>query len=92
MMYLFGAMALQVVNMIVPQIFRPIAVIWLGFSNLLEEIVPKTLLSIVLLHVVTPIGMPRRLAGKDSLKLRAFKASRIRRCLRGTTHLSLKAC
>jgi hypothetical protein len=25
---------------------------------------------------VTPIGMPRRLAGKDSLKLRAFKASR----------------
>jgi hypothetical protein len=47
MMYLFGAMALQVVNMIVPQIFRPIAVIWLGFSNLLEEIVPKTLLSIV---------------------------------------------
>jgi hypothetical protein len=74
--YLFAAMALQVVNMIVPQVFRPIAVVWLGFSNLLGEIVPKILLSIVFFLVVTPIGVLRRLAGKDALKLRAFKASR----------------
>jgi hypothetical protein len=74
--FLFAAMGLQVVNMMAPQIFRPIAVVWLGFSNLLGEIVPKILLSIVFFLVVTPIGILRRLAGKDALKLRAFKASR----------------
>ena len=47
--YLYAAMALQVVNMIFPQIFRPVAVVWLGFSNLLGEIAPKILLSIVFL-------------------------------------------
>jgi saxitoxin biosynthesis operon SxtJ-like protein len=73
--YLFVAIALQVVNMIVPQVFRPIAVVWLGFSNLLGEVVPKILLSIVFFLVVTPIGILRRLAGKDALRLRAFKAS-----------------
>ena len=72
---LFGAMALHVLNMIVPQMYRPIAVVWLGLSDLLGTVVSKILLSIVFFAVVTPIGIIRRLAGKDSLKLRAFKAS-----------------
>jgi hypothetical protein len=38
-------------------------------------VVPRILLAIVFFVVVTPIGVLRRLAGKDSLKLRAFKAS-----------------
>src|SRR5690349_18734777 len=73
--YLYAAMTLQALNMIWPQIFRPVAVIWLGMSNLLGEFVPKILLSIVFFLVVTPIGILRRFAGKDALKLRAFKAS-----------------
>ena len=73
--YLIAAIAVHVVNMILPQIFRPIAVVWLGFSNLLGEIVPKVLLSIVFFLVVTPIGILRRLIGKDALKLRVFKGS-----------------
>jgi len=73
--YLFIAMALHVVNMIWPQIYRPLAVLWLGLSDLLGAVVSKVLLSIVFFVVVTPIGIFRRLAGKDSLKLRAFKAS-----------------
>jgi hypothetical protein len=73
--YLIAAIAVHVVNMILPQIFRPIAVVWLGFSNLLGEIVPKVLLSIVFFFVVTPIGILRRLIGKDALKLRVFKGS-----------------
>jgi len=55
--FLIGAIVLHVVNMIVPQIYRPVAVVWLGLSNLLGEIVPKVLLSIVFFLVVTPIGM-----------------------------------
>lgn len=73
--YLFVAMALHVLNMIVPQIYRPVAVVWLGFSDLLGTVVPRILLAIVFFVVVTPIGILRRFAGKDSLKLRAFKAS-----------------
>jgi hypothetical protein len=73
--YLIGAMTLHVLNMIVPQVYRPAAVLWLGLSDLLGSIVSKILLSIVFFAVVTPIGIIRRLFGKDSLKLRAFKAS-----------------
>jgi len=72
--YLFVAMALHVLNMIWPQLYRPIAVVWLGFSDLLGAVVPKILLGVVFFLVVTPIAVLRRLFGKDSLKLRAFKA------------------
>jgi hypothetical protein len=71
--YLIGALVLHVLNMIVPQIYRPVAVLWLGLSDLLGSVVSKILLSIVFFLVVTPIGIVRRLFGKDSLKLRAFK-------------------
>lgn len=71
--YLLAAIVLHVVNMAVPQIFKPLAVLWLGFSELLGAVMSKVLLSIVFFGVVTPIAIFRRLAGKDSLKLRAFK-------------------
>jgi hypothetical protein len=70
-----AAAVLQVLNMTVPRIYGPIAVVWLGFSHLLGTIMPKILLSILFFGVLTPIGFLRRLMGKDSLKLRAFKAS-----------------
>jgi hypothetical protein len=73
---LFAAMALHVLNMAVPQIYRPVAVLWLGLSDLLGAVVSRILLSIVFFAVVTPIGLLRRLMGKDSLKLRAFKAGK----------------
>lgn len=73
--YLFVAIALQVLNMITPQIYRPIAMIWLGISDLLGAAVSRILLSTVFLLVVTPIALLRRLLGKDSLKLHTFRAS-----------------
>ena len=74
--YLFAAMALQILGMTVPQIYRPVAVIWLGLSDLLGSVVSRVLLYIVFFVLVSPIGIFRRLIGKDSLKLRAFKASK----------------
>lgn len=73
--WLYGAMILHVLNMVVPQIYRPIAILWLGFSDLLGLVMPKLMLGIVFFLVVTPIGFLRRLMGKDALKLRVFKAS-----------------
>jgi hypothetical protein len=72
---LFGAITLHVLNMIAPQIYRPVAVVWLGLSDLLGAVVPRILLGGLFFMVVTPIGLFRRLLGKDTLKLRAFKHS-----------------
>lgn len=71
--YLIGAIAVHVTNMMVPQVYRPVAVVWFGLSDLLGTIVSKILLVIVFFGVVTPIAVLRRVFGKDSLKLRAFK-------------------
>lgn len=72
---LFAAIAMHVVNMMVPQIYAPVALVWLRFSRLLGTVMSKILLSFLFFGVVTPIGILRRLLGKDSLNLRAFKAS-----------------
>jgi Saxitoxin biosynthesis operon protein SxtJ len=71
---LYSAMVLHVVNMIVPRIYAPLAVLWLGLSHVLGTVMSKVLLSILFFGLVTPIGLLRRLFGKDSLKLREFKA------------------
>jgi len=73
--YLWAAIILHVVNMTVPRIYAPIAVLWLGLSHVLGTVMSKILLSILFFGLVTPIGLLRRLLGKDSLKLNAFKAS-----------------
>lgn len=73
---LWAAIAVHVMNMIVPRMYAPIAVVWLGFSHLLGTVMSKILLSILFFGVVTPIGILRRLFGKDSLKLRAFKVNK----------------
>jgi len=74
--YLYTAMALHVINMIVPKIYSPVAVLWLGLSDAMGAVMSKVLLSIVYFLVVTPIAILRRISGKDSLKLRVFKASK----------------
>ncbi len=74
--FLWWAFILHVLNMIVPKIYAPIAVVWLGFSHVLGTVMSKILLTILFFGVITPIGILRRLFGKDSLKLRSFKANR----------------
>jgi hypothetical protein len=69
-----AAMITLVVTMVYPQIYRPIAVVWLGGTHLLGTVVSKILLTIVFFGVVTPIGLVRRFMGIDSLHLKAFKS------------------
>jgi hypothetical protein len=71
---LVAALIVQVVTMIVPQVFRPIAFLWFGLAHLLGAIVSRVLMWLVFALVVTPIGLLRRALGKDSLRLRAFRA------------------
>lgn len=73
--FLLAALVLHVANMVAPQVFRPVAVVWLGASHVVGAIVSRVLLSIVYALVVTPVGILRRAAGKDALRLRAFRVS-----------------
>jgi Saxitoxin biosynthesis operon protein SxtJ len=73
--WLFVAIGLHVLNMIVPQVYRPVALLWLGLSDVLEAIVPRIVLAILFFAVVTPVGLFRRVLGKDPLKLRLFKSA-----------------
>ena len=68
------AIVVLVIDMIFPQLYRPLAVVWLAVSHLLGTVVSKILLTVVFFTVVTPIGMARRVLGLDSLKLKAFKS------------------
>lgn len=71
---LVASVALHVVNMTVPKVYKPVAVVWLTLSEVLGAIVSRLVMSVVFFIVVTPIGILRRIAGKDSLKLRVFKS------------------
>lgn len=72
--YLVAAMVLQVLNMTAPRLFHWPAILWFGLSHVLGTIMSKILLTLIFLLVVTPIAILRRLAGKDPMKLKSFKA------------------
>ena len=68
-----AAVALLLLTMIAPTAYRPVAIVWLGFSRLLGTVVSRILLTVIFLTVVTPVGLVRRLAGADSLRIKQFK-------------------
>jgi hypothetical protein len=67
------AIPVLIINMVVPTFYKPVAVVWLGLSTLLGTVVSKVLLTVVYIVMVVPIGLLRRLIGKDSLHLKEFK-------------------
>jgi hypothetical protein len=75
-LFIFGAIALHILNMSIPGVYRPVAVVWLGLTHFLGTIVSKLILSIVYFTVVTPVGLWRRVFTEDTLRLKAFKADR----------------
>ena len=72
---LFNILAILflLINMVVPSVYKPVASIWLSFSKIIGTIMSKILLVIVFFLIVTPMGITRRLLGKDSLKLKSWK-------------------
>ena len=67
------AIPVLILNMIVPSVFYPFAVIWYSLSNILGSIVSKILLSVVFFFIVFPMGIIQRIWGKDHLHIKAFK-------------------
>jgi uncharacterized Tic20 family protein len=74
--FLGVSIVLLLLTMAVPKIFKPLAVLWFGLSHLLGQVVSKIILSLAFFLIVTPIGLIRRMMGKDSLQLKKWKQGR----------------
>jgi hypothetical protein len=68
-----GATACIVVTMVIPRVFAPVAVVWFGASHALGTVVSKVLLTIIYYVLVTPVGLLRRVLGRDPLLRRRWK-------------------
>ena len=72
-LYYILAIPAQVFSMAVPMIFYPFAVLWFGLTGLLGEVVSKVLLTVVYIVILMPMGIIRRMMGKDAMLLKGFK-------------------
>jgi hypothetical protein len=68
-----AAILVLLVNATVPIVLKPLAVVWLGVSHAIGAVMSVVLLTIVYVVVVTPMGLLRRAAGKDTLRLTVFR-------------------
>jgi hypothetical protein len=67
------AILLHLINMIWPNIYRPVAKLWLGLSQLLGTVMSKVILSILFYLMVTPVGFIRKLFGADSMQIKKWR-------------------
>ncbi|MBI4803608.1 MAG: hypothetical protein HY795_00050 [Desulfovibrio sp.] len=65
--------ALLVLDMTWSSAFKPAAKLWFAFSHILGTVMSKILLSVVFFTVLTPVGLFRRLLGKDPMQTQGFK-------------------
>jgi hypothetical protein len=67
------AFGLTLVTILIPYLLYPFAFIWFGISEILSTIGPVVLMTIIFFVVVMPVGLFRKMLGKDTLKLKQFK-------------------
>lgn len=67
------AILLLLLDMTWPQAYKPAAKLWFGLSHVLGTVMSKVLLSVVFFVVLTPMGLLRRVMGKDSMQVKGFK-------------------
>ena len=68
-----AAAVVLALNMTAPRLFGPLSKLWFGLSGLMGAVMSKVILTIVYFLVLTPVGLMRRVLGKDTLRLAAFK-------------------
>ncbi len=71
-----AAFMLTLATIIAPILFFPFAAIWFALSEVLRRISTTVLLGIIFFVIVVPVGLIRKIAGFDNLKLREFKKGR----------------
>ncbi len=71
--YYHTATIALLVTMTIPRLFYPIAIFWFGLSNVMGAVMSKVILSLVFILVVVPIGIFRKVIGKDAMMLKSWK-------------------
>ena len=74
--FIWAALLLILITIVVPTVFYPFAVVWFGLAKLLAAVVPPVVLGILFFVMVMPLGLVRRMLGRDALRLRQFKKGR----------------
>ena len=71
--FLALGIVMLIVDMSVPGAFKPFARVWFGLSHLLGAVMSRLILGLIFFLMVMPVGLIRRMMGKDSLNLRKWK-------------------
>jgi len=74
--YILPAFLILVITVLLPYFFYPVAVFWFGLSTILGKISSFVILSTLFIILVIPMGLFRKISGRDILKLKQFKKSR----------------
>jgi hypothetical protein len=75
-LYIGLSVLLLLVDMVWPRAYRPLGKVWFGFSRLLGAVMSRLLFGLIFFIMVVPVGLVRRLLGKDSLQMRKWKTGR----------------
>ena len=71
--FIILAILLLIVDMVVPIVFKPVAVVWFGISRVLGKVTSRILLTIIFFLLVTPMGILRKIFNKDSMQFKKWK-------------------
>jgi hypothetical protein len=71
--YIGPVIIILILTMTWPKIFTMPARLWFSLSRLMGETVSKIILTLVFFLIVVPIGLIRKLLGKDSMGLKKWK-------------------
>jgi len=73
---IFIALVICLITILVPLLLYPLAFVWFTLSAILNKISMVLLLGLVFYLIVTPMGLFRRVQGKDPLRLKQFKQNK----------------
>jgi hypothetical protein len=74
--YVLPAFLILIITILFPYFFYPVAVFWFGLSTILSRISSFLILSVLFVILVVPVGLFRKISGRDILKMKKFKKSR----------------
>jgi uncharacterized membrane protein YidH (DUF202 family) len=75
-LYMGLAAVLLLIDMVRPGVYRPLAKIWYGLARLLGAFMSRIMFGLVYFIMVVPIGLVRKLMGKDALQMKKWKTGR----------------
>jgi hypothetical protein len=73
---LIAIVTLSIIALVCPSVFTPFSAIWHELSRILGRITTPVLLGFTYFLIITPIGLLRRIFGRDSMQIRQFGKSK----------------